>query len=257
MVAYVKFTQYTRYHARLWRAVGDFGMPWLPGVNRARSSAKWKLVSLVFSYLVGRIGSVSHWSLYPSHWLYYYWLWLDRWNFGPGRWRCSHIWTARCIARRSATVVPVRCSQKPLWNRCGLLWVVYDIFAAALWCYVNRRSVSKPTDLRLFIHRTRLALEQCTAQHLARNGQQRDTLPVVTVPKVSILGQRPDDPTSPVCRTIRALPDQIKKVGETVHNNLLTFAFSILVLRHFIKSQCRVLFKALDCFVNVGLSRLK
>lgn len=74
------------------------------------------------------------------------------------------------------------------------------------------------------IHRTLLALEQCTAQHLARNGQQRDTLPVVTVPKVSIVGQRHDDPTPPVCRNIRALPDQIKKVGETVHNNLLTFA---------------------------------
>lgn len=73
------------------------------------------------------------------------------------------------------------------------------------------------------IHRTLLVLEQCTAQHLARNGQQRDTLPVVTVPKVSILGQRHDDPTS-VCRNIRSLPDQIKKVGETVHNNLLTFA---------------------------------
>lgn len=137
MVAYVKFTQYTRYHARLRRVVGDFGMPWLPGVNRARSSAKWKLVSLVFSYLIGRIGSVSHWSLYQSHWLYYYWFWLDRWNFGPGRWRCSHIWTARCIARRPATVIPVRCSQKPSWNRCGLLWVVSDIFAAALWRYVN------------------------------------------------------------------------------------------------------------------------
>lgn len=63
------------------------------------------------------------------------------------------------------------------------------------------------------IHRT---LYWSSAQH--------NTLPVVTVPKVSIVGQRHDDPTPPVCRNIRALPDQIKKVGETVHNNLLTFA---------------------------------